>query len=162
MLTLQQCDESSPKQLTELEKLPPATQSGKGTFGCLVDGKAWVIERVSNVQADYQIGHLSVSAGLSNDSFIAIMSIDVNDNDLKEQLYVLTESGLNGNYARYYDYNSSCEYLTTNTYTGIVSITHLDKINFIISGTFEFEVYSADCTQVIKITDGRFDIHYAA
>ena len=35
---LQSCDDS----VTELEKLPPATQTGKNTFGCLVEGKAWV------------------------------------------------------------------------------------------------------------------------
>lgn len=26
----------------ELAKLPPATTEGKGTFGCLVNGKAWL------------------------------------------------------------------------------------------------------------------------
>ena len=42
MLSMQQCGDDTPKPLTELEKLPQATQSGKHTFGCLVDGKAWV------------------------------------------------------------------------------------------------------------------------
>lgn len=27
---------------TELEKLPPITQTGANTFGCLVNGKAWL------------------------------------------------------------------------------------------------------------------------
>ena len=29
---------------TELSKLPPATQTGANTFGCLVNGKAWVAQ----------------------------------------------------------------------------------------------------------------------
>lgn len=29
---------------TELEKLPPITQIGANTFGCLINGKAWIPE----------------------------------------------------------------------------------------------------------------------
>ena len=63
MLLLASCDgckKDDPKPKTELEKLPPATQEGKDTFGCLVNGKAWVIESTTNTDAVYQIGILQI------------------------------------------------------------------------------------------------------
>ena len=41
-LALSYCDKDDNKPKTELEKLPPATQTGAQTFGCLIDGKAFV------------------------------------------------------------------------------------------------------------------------
>ena len=165
MLTMQQCENNTPtpKELTELEKLPPATQSGKRTFGCLVDGKAWVTKLSTHSQSDYQDGLLSVAAGVWNDDFFSDISFYVSDFNLSEKTYQFREKvNQPGNqYALYYDFREQCEFITTTEYNGTVTITHLDNVNFIISGTFEFEAYSSDCTQVIKITDGRFDIHYA-
>jgi hypothetical protein len=40
--TLSCCSKDDNKPKTELEKLPPATQTGKNTFGCLLDGKAFL------------------------------------------------------------------------------------------------------------------------
>lgn len=51
-----------PKPKTELEKLPPATQEGKHTFGCLVDGKAWVTRVSTDAVSFYQEGVLSITA----------------------------------------------------------------------------------------------------
>lgn len=34
------CKKNKPK--TELEKLPPITQTGANTFGCLVNGRTWI------------------------------------------------------------------------------------------------------------------------
>lgn len=165
MLTMQQCENNTPKpkELTELEKLPAATQTGKRTFGCLVNGKAWVTKLSTHSQSDYQTGTLYVFASVHNEIFNSVMNFTVTDLNLSEKTYFLSEklSDEVSQYARYYDYTEPCSYITTSVYTGSVSITHLDKINFIISGTFEFEAYSDDCTQMIKITDGRFDIHYA-
>ena len=165
MLTMQQCENNlpKPKELTELEKLPPATQSGKRTFGCLVDGKAWVTKLTTHSQAYYQTGTLGVFASVLNEDFYSNISFYVSDLNLTEKTYQFTEKVFqSGGYAQYYDFRSHCEYTTTIEINGTVTITHLDKINYIISGTFEFEAYSSDCNKVIKITDGRFDIHYAA
>ena len=32
------------KLVNEIDKLPPATQTGANTFGCLVNGKAWIAQ----------------------------------------------------------------------------------------------------------------------
>jgi Family of unknown function (DUF6252) len=162
MLSLQHCKEDEP--LAELEKLPPATQSGKRTFGCLVDGKAWVIEMPTHTQSDYQQGLLSVFAGVLDNKFYSNISFYVSDLNLSEKTYAFTEKAntSGSQYALYHDFNGVCgDYFTTTEYNGTVTITHIDKTNFIVSGLFEFEAYSTDCSKVIKITEGRFDIHYA-
>lgn len=38
------CSPQCKKTVDELSKLPPITQEGKNTFGCLVNGKAWTPE----------------------------------------------------------------------------------------------------------------------
>ncbi|MFD2786908.1 hypothetical protein [Hymenobacter rubripertinctus] len=38
LLGLSQCKKKDPDPLSQL---PPATQTGANTFGCLIDGKAW-------------------------------------------------------------------------------------------------------------------------
>lgn len=160
VLTLQHCHDDAPKPLTELEKLPPATQSGKRTFGCLMDGKAWVIEGITDVSAYYQTGTLFIAAGLATQLIDQTIAISLEDNNLSEKEYILSDYPQA--FGRLTDKNINCQYLTSSTLQGKFLITHLDNINFIISGSFEFEAYSTDCTKTIKITDGRFDIHYAA
>lgn len=159
-ITLQSCtifDDTNPK--TELEKLPPATQTGKNTFGCLVNGKAWVTETSVDAWAFYQEGVLSISAQLENNKFDQGISIGLIDNSLQMKEYIL--STYPTNFGQLGDFQSNCGYQTSLNHSGKLTITHLDPLNFIISGVFEFEAYSQDCNKVIKITHGRFDLHYA-
>lgn len=50
-------DNDEPK--TELEKLPPITQTGENTFGCLVNGEALVAPNTTQITAIYQGGGFS-------------------------------------------------------------------------------------------------------
>ena len=36
------CNNDDDKPIAEIDKLPPATQTGANTFGCLLDGKAFL------------------------------------------------------------------------------------------------------------------------
>ena len=153
-----------PLPLSELEKLPPPTQDGKNTFGCLVDGKAWVTETSVDAFAFYQEGVLSITAGNNqNTESIYIYMYDAN---LIEQEYHLPKENANhftSVAGLEQDKAPECIFETTSDYHGKVEITHLDKRagKWIISGTFEFEAYSSDCQKAIKVTDGRFDLTYA-
>ena len=165
-ILLVNCDEckDDPKPKTELEKLPLATQQGKNTFGCLVDGKAWVTGTSTDADAFYQEGVLSITA--VNDLNTEYIYIYIFDELLIEQEYQLPKENLNhiSNVAGLDEYKSTtCRFETTSGYMGSVQITHLDQSygKWIISGTFEFEAYSAHCQKVVKITDGRFDLNYA-
>lgn len=154
LVCFQGCDKDEP---TELEKLPPATQSGRRTFGCLVDGKAWVIEGITDVDGYYQMGTLFIAASVANNVIVQEIAIGLQDNNLTTQDYLLSDYP----YGRLNDLRSNCDHRTSSNYSGKLTITHLDKTRSIISGTFAFEAYSSDCEKVVRITDGRFDIYYA-
>jgi len=54
---------------------------------------------------------------------------------------------------------SGTDYETSKTSTGMLTITKLDAVKHIISGTFYFNAVD-DFADTIKITDGRFDLLY--
>lgn len=158
-------DDNKPK--TELEKLPPATQTGAQTFGCLIDGKAFVPPKfgINAPRAFYQFvgGAYTLSfggstSGTPNLKSVLIGAIDVPAIVTSSYQLKFEESG-----------NFHSEYLigggtifsggTTNVNPGILIITRFDPSNFIISGTFEFTVLD-DNGNEIKITNGRFDMQY--
>ncbi|QKG53326.1 hypothetical protein [Hymenobacter sp. BRD67] len=41
LLGLTQCQKSDPSLAKPEDQLPPATQTGAGTFGCLFNGQPW-------------------------------------------------------------------------------------------------------------------------
>lgn len=56
-------------------------------------------------------------------------------------------------------FSDECDFFEENTISGILTITKFDKVNYIISGTFEFTTALNGC-DTLRITDGRFDIKY--
>src|SRR5690606_10158538 len=79
IVSLESCDlfEKVSKPKTELEKLPPATQEGKNTFGCLVDGKAWVTRSSIDASAFYQEGVLSIGAFIDRNNISQGIGLNV-------------------------------------------------------------------------------------
>ena len=152
-------------QPTELEKLPPATQEGKNTFGCLVDGKAWITRTSTDATAFYQEGVLAI--GAKNDKNTENISISIYDENLSEREYHLPNDNGENTITDIAGLNQSkttgCRFETTSEYPGTIKITHFDPSpgQWIISGTFEFEAYSPECDTIVKVTDGRFDLNYA-
>jgi hypothetical protein len=155
------CDKEDPKPLTELEKLPPATQEGKYTFGCLVNGKALTNRTTLETVAIYQIGILQI--GLSNETEPE-QNIGIS---LTEQVTPLTvgnydlvlTSAARAVYSKYQDGMPLCLYFDTDILNGNLEITKFDKINYILSGLFEFTSVNSQC-DTLKVTDGRFDFKY--
>ncbi len=153
------CDDIiNPK--TELEKLPPATQEGNSTFGCLVNGKAWVVRTTTDAGGFYQSGVLQISAG-------------IDEAERKQGITLAVLGGITEGLSYYPANNPKCEavfswrkstgtcaYDGSKTLEGQLTITKLDQTNLIISGLFEFTTVVSGC-DTIKVTDGRFDLLYA-
>ena len=159
--------EEEPKPKTELEKLPPPTLEGKDTFGCLVNGKAWYTTSSTNAVASYQLGGLSISAEILIPLFQSI-GISLRDPaggpSLSEGSYSLVYPNEYNPWASF-NASTSCYYGGTSqsrgdANAGALVITRFDKINYIVSGTFEFNITHDGC-ETMKITHGRFDIRYA-
>jgi len=152
--------------------LPAATQVGAHTFGCKINGKTWVPDGVGGFA---QIKAISGGYYEDADGNLTNVYISTYHSDrTKIDIYIknVTKAGVYPldqvtnirfaelrplNYGAYFP-DTGKAFVTNPTYTGTVTITRADTVNFIVSGTFEFTVYDPDSKQTIRITDGRFDI----
>lgn len=161
--TLSGCNLFSPEEeRTDLEKLPAATNNGKQTFGCLVNGNAFIPYTQVDVYATFQGGILQIRAEVD---------IPAKQDPFQYITFVLIEQGTDIFYeGRTYELSnpptrraeavlSECTFFSENIISGSLSITKLDRNNLIISGTFQFTAQVNGCDNV-SVTDGRFDIKY--
>jgi hypothetical protein len=155
--------------LTELEKLPPITQTGANTFGCLVDGVAWLPNGSkpqnggSNIQVyvdpTFQGGRFSIIGHQYNNfqSKVSFGSANCTTGG-----YFDLSLPLNGiDYNRFLNNVNTCEFSSFNSGSyrrGFFNISRYDLANGIFSGTFDFTIKSQACGDTIRITSGRFDV----
>jgi hypothetical protein len=148
-----------------IDKLPPATQEGKNTMGCLVDGEAVFTE------GRYKAQLLGCSNGidiLGGSNYIIIefrkcgaptVSLNLGKASIKPGIVLLNKTPLlNIDNIGYLDMGLVGEWYQTNdSVVGKVNFTTVtDKI---LAGTFEFEcIHELNKTTRKKVTDGRFDI----
>ncbi|PCI33746.1 MAG: hypothetical protein COB60_07125 [Flavobacteriaceae bacterium] len=106
------------------------------------------------------MGISASKGGGEENEFIVLEGIDV---DVIFEKYYQLKSELNGNYSAIYNKGDgsigTITVATSDELPGTLTITHIDEINGIISGTFEFTVLDDDNNE-IKITNGRFDLKY--
>ena len=152
--------------------LPPATQDGKNTFGCRVNGEVWtpyyscgLIQLFTQckelqsmmVRVDSSINlpmdlTLSASREIVQGSFSGFnigVRISRTGNLIDSAIVLYAQQS--GEYYRHPPGDS----------TGILNLTKLDTVNRIISGTFAFRLYNT-WGDSVTVTDGRFDVTYNA
>lgn len=147
------------------DQLPPITQHGANTAGCLVDGKIWVAQKRSvkfqgsrtEVIVNDNNYKITIDLEKSERSGIFIKfnteNIELNKvydfpNDTNDQSYAVYIEDVvvdGGNY-----------YTKPFNHKGKIKITRLDLNKQIISGEFEFKC-SNEYGNTINITNGRFD-----
>ncbi len=158
-------------------KMPEATQEGKRTFGCLIDGKLWLPynpDRSSLLPADYEIrtNSFPVNApvftvnvkNLRQDPVpvVNFLTLDVHSTTaIAPGVYTLSNGftasaslGLDG-------------YSTANAGSGTLTITKVEPYTrtvngitsrqSIVSGTFDFTAKTST-GKTITVTSGRFDL----
>lgn len=146
----------------EIDKLPPATQTGAGTFGCLVNGEAFV-ETGTYFNCYYQNvdGEYYFALGAENDSHNIIRQIILGSNAAEIDSNHSYELGCfeipHSHYGEVSFTNIMGDYFTCETDYGYLEITKLDFTSHIVSGTFEFDIEHPTTGEIIKIRDGRFD-----
>lgn len=158
----------------DVDELPEPTQSGANTFGAKVDGELWmpqgfgIVPTAPIIEARYAGG---------NSVFINARNFGSSPSETEFELYLqeITGSGatilLNQNTANYPSNSASYgyfvkrrirplyEYITSAQNTGRVEVTRFDTDANIISGTFEFRASDKlDPTQIVTVTEGRFDV----
>jgi hypothetical protein len=154
------------KNSTNDDQLPPATQTGANTFGCLINGKVYkpngggiAIQSLSvSYDPTFQGGKLGIRTSMRNPSKI---DLTINADSINSiGTYTLVQASKY--WIFYADFNvNNCSFETINTppTSGILTITKFDIVNKIVSGTFSFKVSTSTCG-VIDATDGRFDVKY--
>ena len=146
--------------------MPAATQDGKNTLGFMLNGQPWKPQgsRVTgNLSIDYDPtfnqGIFNIVAYNFNtpisEQFIIGISDSLNFINAPA-IFNLTNNSLLG--ASFSD--SVCSLFSNEadvTVLGNLSISKLDRVNRIIAGTFNLTLSKTGC-EIIKITEGRFDI----
>ena len=164
ILTLSCCKDDDVTPINPIDQLPPATQTGANTFGCLLDGKAFLPDgRHLSLDCIYQFvdgGYHFALQGNRRDELSHKITIALGTNKLEieqGETYNLFEN-IDGNANGVYAYSINISY-TTQIHTGKLTITKLDQINQIVSGTFWYDI--KDYNDVVHhIREGRFDMHY--
>lgn len=156
------CSDDNDKPKSELEKLPPATQTGEYTFGCLLDGKAFVPCCTGNpLDAVYQYVNggfyfaLQGNKTIGNDYFSIAVCTD--SLQIQEGQTYQLKNAIPGNaYGRFF--STGIATFTSDIQNGELTITHLGPQ--IVSGTFWFDVLDSQ-DNLRQIREGRFDMEYS-
>ena len=169
-LTLSCCDKDD-KPIAEIDKLPPATQTGTNKIGCLVNGQALLPKGVGiTYNCFYQ--HLADGKhfvlGFSNttNDILKSIAIGIHLTELNQgQIYQLTTNLGSNVVSKYGTYlistnQGGIDYNTTNLNVGEIKITKLDSNKQIISGTFWFDAINQNGEKV-EVREGRFDMIYS-
>ena len=157
----------------EVSDLPPETQTGANTFGAKVNGEVWIPQGFGPFPANNLLearrigGHVIINArNFSKSPRETEFEFFLKDVYSTGVYNLNTTSGYptqNSSYGYYVKRNltPTNEFMTSATHTGTVTITRLDTINFVISGTFQFtaaDIYGSD--PPITVSEGRFDIDF--
>ena len=160
--------------------LSPATQEGKNTAGCLINGEVFSATGFGSGPSRVA----GIAGGFGEDSLYNLrLNGKAGGKEYSLSLFIVnfprTGRSLVGTYQLNKDTPywpqeifSRCQshatvtpndyagglYGTTSIYTGQVQITRADKLHNIASGTFEFTaVNNLDPNKTLRVTSGRFD-----
>ncbi len=159
---------SCQKEKLDIDGLPIASKEGKNTFGCLINGNAFVTKWYgfppkSGVSCSYGYIDYNISQdqcfrvsgyNAKNNAYKdASVRIYINKIDIQEGVtYKLQNQKDNGAYAEYdISYNNA-----SISSIGELTIARFDITNSIASGTFWFDTVN-DKGEKVEIRKGRFD-----
>ena len=167
------------KQPETTDPLPLATQEGKNTFGCYINGAPWVAgiapyvldPTLHKIEAEYdelEYGNdygrfLSLKGHRTNDSTDGFMAINLKPvhgigeiSHPDAEIFDVSALIVRTNHGQYID---ALGFKLDTLFDYKIEITYLNTEKNIISGKFYFTGTSAEDT--VNVTDGRFDIKYS-
>jgi hypothetical protein len=176
LLTLFSCSKDDNKSQKPIDQLPPATQVGANTAGCLVNGEAFLPKGTSLggpiLSCFYQRNqygyHLGLSINQKSSGQVKTVQFGANPNQLVENttysLVAMKDNTFSyiSNFGEYYILSindGDTNYYTTDIVTGELKITKLDSQLNIISGTFWYDAVNVN-NEKVQVRSGRFDMHY--
>ena len=167
IFTFSQCTKHPDKPQTDY--LFPETQTGMGTFSCLVNGQAFIpytAQRGMNPSKAYygiQNGKysLTVFSHYYADPISYSIILHVDTLNMTPGTYTLNISPAGLMFGAAYEVTNNGNTTTYNTSTvssGELHITRLDSN--IVSGTFWFDAQDNVTKKIVQIRRGQFDLNY--
>ena len=169
---------SCKKAKTGIDGLPPATQEGKDTFGCLVNGVAFTPKGSSFGGPILSSYYQYLSSPTAQGYFFNVLAKEKSSGNVTESISLdfissnALENGKVYNFKKidldntagagylFSNVSNSDSYETQNSvFIGKLKISKLDEINQIVSGTFWFDAVN-DKGEKVEVSEGRFDVHY--
>lgn len=158
MAASQQMEEEMQEQMATL---PDATQTGAGTFGCLVNGEVFTEDddAFNTVYAEAGGNFFFITGAFNPDGPVRQIRLEANQNTIEEGMtYPLGVAAPGGYFAEVLFFDSETP-PTTGMDAGTMTITRLDPANNIVSGTFSFDILDNQ-GELVEIREGRFDQIY--
>ncbi|MCC6684221.1 MAG: hypothetical protein IT247_04030 [Bacteroidia bacterium] len=150
------CEKDEPRPP---DQLPPYTQTGANTIGCLVNGRVFIPNK--NDLYGYSFGYYQDELTFYIDRnservYIGIWDKTVTDTGIYDLTYVNAQKNI---FYRWTDKTIVREFRTNNLHAGKLYIQYWDKQHHIMAGTFYFDAITGD-SSIVHITEGRFDMIY--
>jgi len=153
------------------DQLPPETQTGANTVGCLVNGKVFLPKKEGispEVNCFYQLvnGEYFFTMAFSDLRGTGNLTTSIQTFRINlevGQTYILNKNPeINGDYTGAggaFSLSVTNIFYTNSLKSGELKIKKLDPVNSIISGTFWFDAENATGEKV-EVREGRFDMRY--
>ncbi|WP_316812938.1 DUF6252 family protein [Pedobacter heparinus] len=162
---------SCKKAKTGIDGLPAATQEGKNTIGCMVNGVLFKPKGSATggpiVQSYYQLDNgnylFLVAARRRGNNRTLGVQIETLGIELQTGMTIpLVERSMGKARGWYIDYGGGefKDYQTNPQIKGELKITRFDLTNQIVSGTFWFDAVD-DKGLKVEVREGRFDMNFA-
>lgn len=156
----------------EVTELAPETQTGANTFGAKINGEFWapqgfgpfpandILEARLMPDKDLYINARNFASSPNESEFqIFLKNVTTTGTYLLNTTVTFPSSSANYVYFVKRNLTPKNEWLTSASHTGAVTITRIDTMALIVSGTFQFSALNISNTpEPITITEGRFDI----
>jgi hypothetical protein len=153
----------TPEPETDIPGLPPKTQTGAETFGCMINGQPWTLGKTACFSCPrlvLDLSNLRLSPGIlfnlraQDEKFYVSVSAPISVNGLGEYT-----NGVGFFFSRRNDPSCSVASYEATYEQGKIVITRFDTQARIVSGTFEGAIYKPNC-DTVKFTNGRFDVKF--
>ena len=149
---------------TPLDELPPATQVGANTFGCLIDGVPFVNQgggfSVQNINANYSPNpdrYFIKAYELSGDGGRDAVKVALR---IYRDTVGSFEPMENWEVLKFDTQLQFASYVLDRQNPGLINITSIDRSSQIISGTFNLNIVDTTSNDTKSLTEGRFDVIY--
>lgn len=173
LVLLTQCSKCKQDNPSPVAQLPPATQTGADTFGCLLNGKPWTPSGnngVPNYRVTYDPGYhggnldIRVYTYLGNTGKSQYLGFGGDQIGQAGTYTFVTPANFPTPGPRNVYFSDDSKSAPCNEYdhnpgtttTGQLVVTRLDLKAGIVSGTFNFTLAQPGC-DTLKFTQGRFD-----